>query len=544
MIFSKNWLLVRLFFLLCFFVSVSVQAQDKYWVVLKDKKGVAFDPLKYFDAKALERRIQQHLPISDETDKPLNPQYFQEVKSIVDSVSGSSRWLNAMSCFAKPNQLEKLRNLPFVKEIIPFSTSRIQPASYSSEKIRTKLSETDQGILQNQLLSLGAAEFQNKKLNGKGIRIAVLDVGFKSVDTNPAFNHLRQEKRILKTWDFVKNYENVYHHASHGTEVLSCIGGILDGKPVGLATEAEFLLARVERMHSEKFSEEEFWLAAMEWADKNGADIINSSLGFTNDRYFREQMDGRTPMVARAANLAARKGMLVVNANGNDGTTDSWKIIGTPADADSVLSVGGISADQLFHADFSSYGPTADKRMKPNVVAFGDVVAAGEKGFGFTQGTSFASPLIAGFAACAWQANRKLTNMQLFEAIEKAGHLYPYFDYAHGYGVPQATKILGTKSNNVPTFDFMIRKDSVTVKIKPEFFPGPDTKEKPASELPVSFNNKPYLYYHLADKRNVLKKYFVLEVSEPNVFSIPVADFIKGTKLRVHYQGYSAEYTF
>ncbi len=158
-------------------------------------------------------------------------------------------------------------------------------------------------------------------------------------------------------------------------------------------------------------------------------------------------MNGKKSLVARAANMAASKGMLVVNAAGNDGET-KWKHLGTPADADSVLSVGGISPESDYHFSFSSYGPTADKRLKPNVCAYGAVMESGKKGLTTTYGTSFASPLVAGFAACAWQTNRRLNNMELFKEIEKSADLYPYFDYAHGYGVPQAGYFINRQKYN------------------------------------------------------------------------------------------------
>ena len=170
---------------------------------------------------------------------------------------------------------------------------------------------------------------------------------------------------------------------------------------MGLATGANFLLAITE-VSSEPFSEEENWLAAVEWAYKNGADIISSSLGYTNNRYFTKDMDGKKSFVVKAASLAARKGMLVINAAGNDGDSE-WKVISTPADADSILTIGGVSPETNLHINFSSYGPTADGRMKPNVSAFGEAVVANTKGnVEIAFGTSFATPLVAGFAACAW----------------------------------------------------------------------------------------------------------------------------------------------
>ncbi|HSI91563.1 MAG TPA: hypothetical protein VK927_10635, partial [Adhaeribacter sp.] len=222
--------MLRAFFvLLCLYgtsQAAIAQTGTKYWVVLKDKSGVHFDPHTYFHAKALERRLLQNLPLYDETDKPLNQRYVQQVQSLADSVTGQSRWLNAVACFAQPHQAEQLRKLPFVKEIIPMQPQSATLAS-AGDDFNTKLDAEQENRLFNQTASLGAALFREKQLDGKGIRVAVLDAGFKSLKTNPAFEHLRRENRIIKTWDFVKGRENVDGFSSHGTMVLSCIGGRL-----------------------------------------------------------------------------------------------------------------------------------------------------------------------------------------------------------------------------------------------------------------------------------------------------------------------------
>jgi len=381
--------------------------------------------------------------------------------------------------------------------------------------------------------------------NGKGLRIAILDVGFDRADQVPAFDHIRSGKRLIATRDFTsrKYSENVYYGNGHGTEVWSCIGGKIGDLQIGLATGAEFLLAKTEK-NSEKYSEELYWLAAAEWADKNGADIINSSLGYTSKRYFSWQMDGKTSFVTRAANIAARKGMLVVNAAGNEGT-GKWHFIGAPADADSVLSVGGIDPATGYHTSFSSYGPTADKRMKPNVSAYGHVVAAAPAGLTPAQGTSFASPLVAGFAACAWQSNRSLSNMQLFKEIEKSGSLYPYFDYAHGYGVPQADYFLDAgPSTPEPTFNVVENGDSISVIILNKTFGGvalhnPGLGKSLSQPDPMPVSNPEYLYYNIMDAGGVLSSYYVVDVTQPNVLTVLKSDFQRGDVLNVHYAGYN-----
>jgi len=243
-------------------------------------------------------------------------------------------------------------------------------------------------------------------------------------------------------------------------------------------------------------------------------------------------MDGKKSLVARAANMAARKGMLVVNAAGNDGS-DDWKYQGTPADADSVLSIGGIDFESDFHISFSSYGPTADKRIKPNICAFGVAIVAGKKGIEIAYGTSFSSPLAAGFAACAWQTDRNATNMEMFRRLEQAGELYPYFDYAHGYGVPLASSFVEKSPATVnPTFELRSSGDDISVEIdKTQFvLDGEDAGAM--------------LFYHIENSKGYLDKYYVIAVNSYSVLQFNASEYQKGSRLRVHFKGYTTSYTF
>jgi hypothetical protein len=234
--------------------------------------------------------------------------------------------------------------------------------------------------------------------------------------------------------------------------------------------------------------------------------------------------------------------MLVVNAAGNEGS-GKWHYVGAPADADSVLSVGGINPSTGYHTGFSSYGPTSDKRMKPNVSAYGHVTAAAPAGLTSTQGTSFSSPLVAGFAACAWQTNRSLSNMQLFQQIEKSGNLYPYFDYAHGFGIPQAACF--TDKNIKPadaTFSITENNDSLTIVVKSELSGSILPELSPGIE---ALTNSPtadginYFYYNIMDAAGVIESYYVLNVTQPEVLTINKSDFQGGKTLNIHYAGYS-----
>ncbi len=534
--------------ILCFlltFMPFFLSAQHKYWVFLTDKDGVDFDPISYFDIKAIERRLLHNIPLNDITDYPLNKQYVKAVKEIADTLLQQSRWFNALAVYASPEAADKLLDLPFVDSISPIN-SRLQLASIEHNEVPEGASEMNPqqlAFLKNQTTHMNGNLFHEHNITGEGVRIAVFDAGFPSVDTHEAFAHIRDNKRIIKTWDFVRNRENVYRHSVHGTSVLSCIAGIYNEIPMGLATNAEFLLARTEMVLREPFSEEENWLAAAEWADKNGAHIINSSLGYLYHRYFPDNMDGRSSLVAQAAHMAARKGILVVNAAGNEGQSQ-WKIIGTPADADSVLSIGGINPDTDYKINFSSFGPTADGRMKPNVSAYAKTLVAQRKGTGISFGTSFSSPLVAGFAACALQTNKNLTNMQLFRAIEKSGHLYPYFDYAHGYGIPQADYFLKSSPEHETraTFDFQLVDNELTIKtITWDYseFEKSDTQYNKKSISQSENNNTPrYLYYNIQNPDGSLNEYFLIDMLDSKSISINLENLSAGQIVNVIYNGY------
>ena len=528
---------------LLFIMPILSEAQQRWMVYFKDKQHLDFNPYSYFDAKAIERRILTGIPLDDPSDWPVNESYVNQVTLMVNDVLITSRWFNSVAVDADNIQISNLKRLPFVLDVEWIEPSEMPITSYNAYD--TAINPNQSKILKGQLQTLGADAWRKAGINGKGLRIAILDVGFTNADKVPAFNHIRDGKRLIATRDFTKrgNNENVYYGNGHGTQVWSCIAGKIDNIQIGLATGAEFLLAKTEKS-SEKYKEELNWLAAAEWADKNGADIINSSLGYTVNRYFNWQMDGKTTFVTRAANIAACKGMLVVTAAGNDGD-DKWHYIGAPADADSALSVGGIDPATGFHTGFSSFGPTADKRMKPNVSAYGHVIAAAPARLVSTQGTSFASPLVAGFAACAWQSNRKLTNMQLFHEIEKSGSLYPYFDYAHGFGIPQAGYFVNKNQAPVaPTFKVVESGDSITVVVNNEFVVGKSRTEEfeykvREGNANESSLNQEYLYYNIMNKAGVLDSYYVLDVMQPKVFSVLKSDYLHGETLNVHYAGYS-----
>ena len=413
----------------------TLHSQNAYWVFLTDKQGTTFDPYSYFDAKAIERYQQCGADLYDITNYPVSATYEQGVCALSTEEIGASRWMNAIGIMATSDQIAAIEALPYVKCVQPIAAEGILLSEYSEYSDYSGNSEPSldglfdiaqvDGPLEAQLVRMGGKHFRDAGIDGKGIRIAVFDGGFPQVNTHKAFQHLRDNHQIIKTWNFPKDKEDVYGWNSHGTMTLSCIAGRYysgtDTVDLGLATGAEFLLARTE-VNSEPFKEEVWWQMAVEWADRNGANIISSSLGYGKERHYTTDMDG-TSYVAKAGNLAARKGMLVVNSAGNEADDSQWKTIITPADADSVLCVGGIenSLTEYNHISFSSYGPSADGRLKPNVCAFGYARTANtgtDSAYHYVHGTSFSCPLVAGFAACAWQLSPGRTAMDMFHEID------------------------------------------------------------------------------------------------------------------------------
>ena len=525
----RKTILIAIFALL----SGTMMAQDKcFWVFFTDKNDTQFDPYTYFDAKAIARYNQCGADLYDISNYPLNDNYVNAIGSYSTEIFGESRWLNAIGVEATSDNAALIAQLPFVakvQEIVSNGTlaslrggTTKQPGDEVSELSSCARNDDDEpvDILTDQVKRFGGQYFIDKGIDGKGMRICVMDAGFPKVNTHPAFQHLRDNNQIIKTYNFPKKKEDVYGWNSHGTMVLSCIAGINEeGQKLGLATGAEFLLARTE-IDPEPFKEEVWWAQGAEWADKNGADIINSSLGYGKDRHWTKDMDG-TSYVAKAANKAVEKGILICNSAGNEGDDSRWMTIITPADAENVLCVGGIEnyLNDYRHVNFSSYGPTADKRLKPNVVAFGYAEVAEPKGgYSNAAGTSFSSPLVAGFCACAWQTKRDLTALQMKAEIEKSADLYPYFDYAFGYGVPQAAYFTGDLKPAERSFNLVQEKDGVKIVV-PKIIENQD------------------VFINVEGADGVLLGYYKVHPDSTGIM-LNNKDFGQGKKLNVSYNGF------
>lgn len=435
-------------------ISTQLQAQEvnRYVVFFADKANNPYsleEPEAFLSARALLRRVAQGIEL-DERDLPVNPGYVQEVKETGAGVYFRSRWFNAAFVEATAGQLAAIQNLGMVQQVVYAAPGAKLSSGQGNGRIQGRLrfrnNVRSQESLQNQFL--GISQLQEAGFTGAGKLIAVLDGGFTAVDQLPYFNHLFSSKLLLAQKDFTTNSTDVFRYSAHGTKALSTIAAIDSSTFIGTAPLASFLLAITEDVSSEYVIEEYNWLVAAEWADSVGADVITASLGYTTFddatmNYTYEDMDGQTTVSARAANLATQRGILVVTSAGNSGN-DPWRHIVTPADAFDILSVGAVTAEKEV-ASFSSRGPTPDGRTKPEVSALGvqTIVANPVGGFTTGNGTSFAAPQLAGFAAAVWQAFPDLNNLELREAILDAGSQEAAPNNDIGWGVPDFPSLEG-----------------------------------------------------------------------------------------------------
>ncbi len=507
--------LVIAFFL--FLSAIGGYSQGEHWLVYFTGKDTSVDLYKFFDSKAIERRQRQHISF-DISDYPVKKDYVQDVVAIADSVYYSFRWINALWIYARDNEVAKINELPFVRKVEKLNDNG--RVVLCEEDTARSVFYSAKEILKDQINSLGGELFIKNGYRGKGVRIAVLDAGFTKANKSVFLKHLFDNKQILRAYDFIRKDTIKYKHSSHGRMTLSCIAGQKGDTVIGLASDAEFLLARTEYNMIEPFREELFWMKAAEWADRYGADIISSSLGYEKPRYCRKDMDGKTSYVTKAALWAARKGILVVNAAGNSGDS-KWRMLGAPADADSIITVGGAQCCKLLAISFTGVGPTYDGRLKPELSANANVEADGVTKLSHVYGTSFAAPLIAGFAACVLGMHPDWTNMELRQKLMESGHLYPYFDYSLGYGLPQASYfILGHKFYlSTGKIDNVLGNDNyIGVRVLyPQI-------------------GRDILYYRLEDEEGHIVKYgaTVVESTMPVYFD---KNYLKGKVLRVFYNG-------
>ncbi|MBC8343462.1 MAG: S8 family serine peptidase [Bacteroidetes bacterium] len=428
-------------------LSAQPNSNKTYLVQFTDKFNSPYslsNPLDYLSQRAIDRRIRMNIEL-DELDFPVNPNYLDSLRLAGASIQFSSKWLNTATIRVDTELvIQAIMKFPFVKKTERVYRSSVDntETTVSTTSLCSLESDPLYGKSYNQIQMLKGHLLHQKGFDGEGVIIAIIDAGFSRVDSLDAFNYLFENNRIIATHDFVDGDDSIFRHHSHGMYVLSTIAGRIWGKLIGTAPEASFILLRSENGASEYIIEEDAWIAAAEFADSAGADVINSSLGYSvfNDSSMNHSYpdyDGNTIRVSIGADFAASKGLVVVNSAGNEGN-DPWLHITAPGDADSILTIGAVDENSQY-APFSSLGPSYDGDVKPNVVAQGmnAVVATNTDGLvGLINGTSLSSPIIAGMVACLLQAFPDKTNMEIIHAIEKSAHLYPTPDAYYGYGIP------------------------------------------------------------------------------------------------------------
>jgi hypothetical protein len=492
------------------FILFAQVAPNKYWVKFTDKNNSPFsinNPEQFLSQRAIDRRTAQGIPVV-ENDLPVNQTCIQAVANAGATILTVSKWYNSVTIYTTSSTvINTINQLPFVLSVSKSNNNGNLPSENSAKPFFDKETYGDipddqkaEGNLTDQVYNYGSATNQISMLNGialhdlgydgTGMIIAILDAGYLNANTIHAFDSLWNNGQILGTKDFVSPQSpNIFGSHYHGTMVLSTMGAYLPGQMVGTAPKADYWLLRSEDGGSEYLIEELNWVSAAEFADSVGADVINSSLGYTTfddpaQNHTYQDMDGNTTPITIGADMAVSKGMIVVNSAGNDGGS-SWQYIGGPADGDSVFSIGAVTASGNY-ASFSSTGPTYDGRTKPDVVAQGSGSAIVNTNGTVTtgSGTSFSSPITAGMVACLWQAHPGKRNTEILDAIRQSGSLASNPNQLLGYGIPdyfEAHTILSAP---------VIHNFSLEIKVFLEgAFNGSDMNADLHSVLPL---NQPY----------------------------------------------------
>ncbi|WMX12724.1 MULTISPECIES: S8 family serine peptidase [unclassified Aureispira] len=432
---------------------------DLHLVKLTDKKNSPFSlfsPQEYLSPRALERRATQGVSI-DMLDIPISMSYIKTIEALAP-IQGKSKWFNALAIHTESKSiLKQIEALPFVKSIQPLGKFRKakkakiyhkRPAIDSS-----KHQVSPYGLAKTQLEMLGGEKLHQLGFTGKEVHVGVVDGGFRNAYRMTVFDSLFLDDRILGTHDFVEGDDFVYESSTHGTNVLSIMAAKQPYLMIGTAPDAYYYLFKTEDIRGEFRAEEFYWVLALEHADSVGIDIVNSSMGYTRFRdasmsYQYKDLDGKSTLITQGANIASAKGILIVNAAGNDGHKD-WHYLAAPADAVEVLTVAAVQRDSS-RATFSSWGPTYDGRIKPDVAALGEGTAYASMityDVGYGDGTSYACPVLTGMVATLKQAFPTVSNKKLKSAIVNSAHLL-HADSSLGKGIPNFLQAYLTLSDS------------------------------------------------------------------------------------------------
>ena len=436
-------------------------AQQDAWVYFADKPDSATylaNPLTMLTQKSLDRRTAQNIAL-DVKDVPIFPSYISQITNASGiTVMAKSKWLNALHIRGSVANIQQLTTLSFVNAI-QFADKTLNTSTFAKPAAPVALQSINKtldtqitfayGNSSNQIEMLGGDLLHQQNFTGTGKTIAVLDAGFPGVDSAFPFQRLNASNLILGGYDFVNRSTNFYTGGTHGTLVLSTMGGYVENSLVGTAPDAAYYLFITEDVGSENPVEESYWVEAAEEADRLGVDIITTSLGYfgydnPNYSYTYQDMNGITSFASRGADVAFSRGIICVTSAGNSGSTIDPHIT-VPAESITSLAVGAVNAAG-FYANFSSIGPSFDGRIKPDVVAQGvqAVVSDPSGTIGLANGTSFSGPITAGMVACLWQALPTKTNAEIIQIVKESASIYTNPTPQLGYGIPNYNTALST----------------------------------------------------------------------------------------------------
>lgn len=433
--------------LMCFSVSLKAVSTNYYFYVqFSDKNNTPFsltNPSQYLSQRAIDRRASFAINL-DSTDLPVNPSYLQQVGNLGITIHSKSKWMNGATVLLEDSsKMSLVRILPFVKWV-QYTGKNVPPTLVSPSKIKAEPT-FEYGTANTQISQISGKFLHDNGYRGKNIHVGVIDAGFMNVNINHAFDSLRFQGRLLGTKDIINPNSNFYDEDAHGANVLSIMAGNLQNQYLGTAPDASYWLIRTEYSPTEYLVETDFWCSGIEFADSVGVDVVNSSLGYyvfddSSMSFSYADMNGNVSRASRAATLASKKGIIVVVSAGNEGNK-SWHYIGSPADAHGIVTAGAIQADSS-PSDFSSFGPSSDGRIKPEICAQGTstsvVNTSGIPAYG--NGTSYSSPVLAGMMASYLQAAKKSSppyNVEtLIQNVFRSANLYNNPTAQMGYGIP------------------------------------------------------------------------------------------------------------